>query len=193
MREKVAPVGDALARRAFLTAATSTLGSMALSACGGSLPGTPVPDLDRSRPIVDAHAHVFNAKDLPGFPFLHEVYIQRYTGVFLEPLMPLFKAYADRIERAAPGFQEEQEAMLRRRASETAEPLLDDTLKELENGTLPDAGPKENQQRIYRDLLELVAPAPPAPASAVASPESVPAAASADKLSAEPFARRANP
>src|SRR5688572_16017006 len=99
-------------RRSFLGGAASTLGASALAACGGGdLQPWPVVEIDRKQPIVDAHAHVFNAKDLPGFEFVHEAYIQRYAGLFLEPLMPVFRDYAERIERAAPGFEAERRAL----------------------------------------------------------------------------------
>lgn len=175
MLVKTGPGSHGPTRRMLLGGAASTLGSAALTACCGDLTATEVPDFDRTKPIVDAHAHVFNAKDLPGYAFLHEVYVQRYTGVFLEPLMPLFKAYVASVENAAPGFRDEQEAMQRGTRSAPATALLDQTLEKLEKGTLPDAGPKEVQQKTYRDLLELTAPAPPSaparPSSAAPSPE----------------------
>lgn len=165
-------------RRTVLTGAAAALGSTTLAACGGdeNLPPTPVPEIDRTQPIVDAHAHVFNAKDLPGFAFIHEAYIQRYTGLFLEPLMPLFRSYAGRIEQAAPGFQEEQDAMRQTRPSVPTTALLTETLIEFSEGTLPGAGPPEVQKKTYQDLEQL-SPPPPAPPPGAPMPPFAAAAA----------------
>ena len=169
-------------RRSFLGGAASTLGASALAACGGGdLPPWPVVEIDRKQPIVDAHAHVFNAKDLPGFEFVHEAYIQRYAGLFLEPLMPVFRDYAERIERAAPGFEAERREMAPAPRSvaampaaappPSAETLLTETLRALNAGNVRGAGSLEQQRQLYQQLLQLD-PSPPAPRAAA-----IPAAA----------------
>ena len=169
-------------RRSFLGGAASTLGASALAACGGGdLPPWPVVEIDRKQPIVDAHAHVFNAKDLPGFEFVHEAYIQRYAGLFLEPLMPVFRDYAERIERAAPGFEAERREMAPAPRSvaampaaappPSAETLLTETLRALNAGNVRGAGSLDQQRQLYQQLLQLD-PSPPAPRAAA-----IPAAA----------------
>ena len=177
-------------RRSFLGGAASTLGASALTACGGGdLQPWPVVEIDRKQPIVDAHAHVFNAKDLPGFEFVHEAYIQRYAGLFLEPLMPVFRDYAERIEQAAPGFEAERRdmapvprsvaAMPAAAPPPPAEALLTDTLRALNAGNIRGAGSLEQQRQLYQQLLQLD-PSPPAPrAAAIAA--AAPAAPQADE------------
>jgi len=171
-------------RRSFLGGAASTLGASALAACAGDLPASPVTEIDRTQPIVDAHAHVFNAKDLPGFEFVHEAYIQRYAGLFLEPLMPVFRDYAERIEQAAPGFEAERRALEPAPRSvaampaaampPSAETLLTETLRALNAGNVRGAGSLEQQRQLYQQLLQLD-PSPPAPRAA-AIPAAAPAA-----------------
>jgi predicted TIM-barrel fold metal-dependent hydrolase len=150
-------------RRTFLGGAASTLGASALSACCADLPPTPVSEIDRTQPIVDAHAHVFNAKDLPGFEFIRDAYIERYAGPFLNPLLPLLRNYAESIEREAPGFREELAALPTAQRSAPPTALLARTLDDLQAGRLPNAGPPELQQRVFSQLEQLAPPPPSAP------------------------------
>ena len=64
-----------LDRRTLLSGSAAALGSLALAGCGESARPPQVsslaPDLAiLDRPIVDVHAHIFVASDLPGHQFI---------------------------------------------------------------------------------------------------------------------------
>jgi len=99
-----------LGRRAFMSHSAAIIG---LAGCNDVREAAPTRPADNilNRPIIDAHAHVFNAKDLPAFEFIHECYIERYAGLALEPLMPLFKSYAESVQAKAPDYAQEIAAL----------------------------------------------------------------------------------
>src|ERR1700750_944470 len=105
--------GRAIGRRSLMSSSAAAIG---LAGCNGVIPSTPFnfapaqSDL-LNRPIVDAHAHVFNAKDLEAFPFIHECYVERYVGLGLEAFMPALRSYAEKVQQSAPDYAKEMAAL----------------------------------------------------------------------------------
>lgn len=97
-----------LGRRSFLS---SSAVALSVAACCRDAPpfsfAPAGPDL-LDRPIADAHAHVFNAQDLPLYQFVLQCYVERYAGVLSIIFEPILKQYADLIQGEAPNFDDEE-------------------------------------------------------------------------------------
>ncbi len=137
-----------LGRRTFM-ASSASLGA---AACCPTPPPFPFKDagaeLITNKPIVDAHAHVFNLKDLPAFPFIHECYVERYAGLLLEGLVPILKAIVNYVQDAAPGYEEELAALPHprpRHLRHSAQEALTHALTVTANG--------DARQNMHRALL----------------------------------------
>ena len=128
-----------IGRRSFVYGSAASLGFFSLGGCGETPPLPPINTariLDR--PIIDAHVHVFNAKDLPSFQFLAQVYVEPLLGALSWPALLLLMAMVHHVEEDAPDDAEEREAMLRQpKPRPSTEDLVTRSLLTLEEGSLP--------------------------------------------------------
>lgn len=127
-------------RRTFIGSSAASLGFLGLGGCSSTASSVPPVNMDTilNRPIVDAHAHVFNAKDLPGFQFIAQVYVEPALGALSFPALLLLMAMAYQVENAAPDDVKEIDAL--RGPGEprpTTEDLVTRSLLTLEQGSLP--------------------------------------------------------
>lgn len=59
------------------------------------------------RPIVDVHAHIFVASDLPGYQFIVQSFLADYDGKINDHVLTVLHAFADAVTDKAPNHEEE--------------------------------------------------------------------------------------
>lgn len=165
-----------LDRRTLLSGSAATLGALGLSGCAGAARTTTsagvIPDraiLDR--PIVDVHAHIFVASDLPGYQFIVQSFLAHHDleSKPSKDLLTVLHAFADAVTDSAPNFDKESDflAMSVRPAPNLKE-VLAKTFHRIGDGTYrPKAdrlciahlqpSPLESQQTFHR-LRAVLAP-----------------------------------
>jgi len=128
-----------IGRRTFIGSSAASIGLFELGGCSSTLPAPPINmDTILNRPIVDAHAHVFNAKDLPSFQFLAQVYVEPVLGALSWPALLLLMAMAYHVEEAAPDDIKESDALRGPAESRpTTEDLVTLSPLTLAQGSLP--------------------------------------------------------
>jgi len=96
-------------RRRFIATSSAAFGALGLSACGGELPPVGPPrDPVLKRPILDAHVHVFTAKDLPGYQFIVQSFIEAQGNQIPVQLRTLLHAFADAVTDHGPDYRMER-------------------------------------------------------------------------------------
>jgi predicted TIM-barrel fold metal-dependent hydrolase len=105
-----------LDRRTLLSGSAAALGSLALAGCGESARPPQVSSLATDlaildRPIVDVHAHIFVASDLPGHQFIVQSFLADYEGKINEHVLTILNAFADVVTDSAPNHAEEMSVL----------------------------------------------------------------------------------
>ena len=105
-----------LDRRSLLSGSAAAAGSLALAACGIAPPSRPEPTPSErallDRPIVDVHAHIFVASDLPGYQFIVQSFLADEDPDDKPPskaLLTVLHAFADTVSECAPNFKAEMD------------------------------------------------------------------------------------